>query len=69
MAHIYRNPTTSFEKRERMIALWSSGVKQGQIEEVVRLPPQTVSNIVNKFLQHGTYFYKGAADTKKITFI
>ena len=65
MAHIYRNRTTSFEKRERMIALCSSGVKQGQIEEVVGLSPKTVSNIVNKFLQHRMYFYKGAADTEK----
>ena len=56
MAHIHRNRSTSVEKRERIIALWSSGVKQAQIAEVVRLSPQTVSNIVNRFLQHGTYF-------------
>ena len=56
MARIHRNRITSVEKRERIISLWSSGVKQTQIAEVVGLSPQTVSNIVNKFLQHGTYF-------------
>ena len=56
MAHIHRNHPTSVEKREQIIALWSSGTKQAQIAEVVGLSPQTVSNIVKHFLQHGKYF-------------
>ena len=31
-------------------------LKQAQIAEEVGLLPQTVSNIVNKFLHRGTYF-------------
>ena len=45
---------TSVEKREEIIALWSSGVKQQEIPERVGLSRKTVTNIVNKFLQHGT---------------
>ena len=56
MAHIHRNHPTLVEKREQIIALWSSGTKQAQIAEVVGLSPQTVSNIVKHFLQHGMYF-------------
>ena len=35
MAYIHHNRTTPVEKREQIIALWSSGVKQAQIAEVV----------------------------------
>lgn len=56
MAYIHHNRTTPVEKREQIIALWSPGVKQAQIAEVVGLSPQTVSNIVTNFLQCETYF-------------
>ena len=56
MANKHCNRTATLEKREKMIALWKSGSKQGQIAEEVGLSPQTVSNIVNKFLERGTYF-------------
>ena len=36
-------------KKRTIIALWSSGVKQKQIAEVVGLLPQTVSNTENKW--------------------
>ena len=56
MANIHYNRTTTLEKREKIIALWTSGSKQAQIAEEVGLSSQTVSNIVNKFLERGTYF-------------
>ena len=56
MANLHYNRTTTLERREKIIALWTSGSKQAQIPEEVGLSPQTVSNIVNKFLQRGTYF-------------
>ena len=56
MANIHYNRTTTLEKREKIIALWTSGSKQAQIAEEVGLSAQTVSNIVNKFLHRGTYF-------------
>ena len=54
MANVHYNRTTTLGRREKTIALWTSGSKQAQIAE--GLSPQTVSNIVNKFLQRGTYF-------------
>ena len=56
MANVHYNRTTTLERREKIIALWTSGSKQAQIAEEVGLSPQTISNIVNKFLQRGTYF-------------
>ena len=56
MANAHYNRTTTPEKREKIIALWTSGSKQEQIAIEVGSSPQTVSNIVNKFLQRGTYF-------------
>jgi len=56
MAKIHYNRTATLEKREKLIALCTSGSKQAQIAEEVGLSPQTVSNIVKKFLQRGTYF-------------
>ena len=56
MANVHYNRTTTLERREKIIALWTSGSKQAEIAEEVGLSPQTVSNIVNKFLQRGTYF-------------
>ena len=56
MANVHYNRTTTLERREKIIAIWTSGSKQAQIVEEVGLSPQTVSNIVNKFLQRGTYF-------------
>ena len=56
MANLHYNRTTTLEKREKIIALLTSGSKQAQIAEEVGLSPQTVSNIVNKFLHRGTYF-------------
>ena len=55
-ANVHYNPTTTLGRREKIIALWTSGSKQAEIAEEVGLSPQTVSNIVNKFLQTGTYF-------------
>lgn len=57
MAHIHHNYNhpTLVEKREQIVALWSSGTKQTQIAGVVGLLPQTVSTIVKHFL-YGTYF-------------
>ena len=52
IAYINCNRTTSLEKKERIIALWQSGVKQIQTVEVVELStPQTVSNIVRKWTE------------------
>jgi len=42
MANIHYNRTTTLEKREKIIALWTSGSKQTQIAEEVGLSPQTV---------------------------
>ena len=56
MAYKNRNRTTSLEKWERIVAVWSSGIKQTQIAKVARLSTQTVSNIASTFLQHGTRF-------------
>ena len=50
MGNIHYNRTTTLEEREKTIALWTSGSEQAQIAEEVGLSPQTVSNIVNKFL-------------------
>ena len=55
IANIHYNRTTTLERREKIIALWTSGSKQAQITEEVGLAPQMVSNIVNKFLQRVTY--------------
>jgi len=44
------------EKGEKIIALWMSGSEQAQIAEEVGVSPQTVSNIVNKLIQHGDVF-------------
>ena len=55
MANIHYNHTTTLEKREKIIALWTSGSKLAQIAEEVGLS-QTVSKILIKFLQRGTYF-------------
>ena len=55
VANIHYNHTTTLGKREKIIALWMSGSKQAQITEEVGLSAQTVSNIVNKFLQRRTY--------------
>jgi len=55
MANIHYNHTTTLETREKIIALWTSGSKQAQIAEEVGLSPQTVSSIMNKFLQRGQY--------------
>jgi len=43
------------ERREKIIVLWTCGSKQAQIAQEVGLSPQTVSNIVNKFLQRVKY--------------
>jgi len=43
-------------RREKIIALWTSGSKQAYIAREVGLSSQTVSNIVNKFHQRETYF-------------
>ena len=57
MAYIKCRKTTSVEKREEIIALWSSGaVRQEEIPERVGLSRKTVTNVVNKFLQHGSLF-------------
>ena len=53
MANVHYSRTTTLERREKIIALWTSGSKQAEIAEEVGLSPQTVSNIVNKFLQGG----------------
>jgi len=55
MAIIHYNHTMTLERREKIIAPWTSGLTQAQIAEEVGLSPQTVSSIVNKFLQRGTY--------------
>jgi len=49
MAYINCRTTTSVEKREEIIALWSSGVRQPEIPERVGLSRKTVTNIINKF--------------------
>jgi len=51
MANIHYNRTTTLERREKLISLWTSGSKQAQITKEVGLSPQTVSNFLNKFLQ------------------
>ena len=55
MANVHYDPTTTLERSEKIIVPWTSGSKQAQIAEEVGLLPQTVSNIVNKFLQRGTF--------------
>jgi len=55
MANVHYNRTTTLEKRDKINALWTSGLKEAQIAEEVRLSLHTVSNIVSKFLQRGTY--------------
>ena len=55
MAYINCRKTTSVGKREEIIALWPSGVRQAAIPERVGLSRKTATNIVNiKFLQTGT---------------
>ena len=56
MANKYYNRTTTLKKKERIIALWTSGSKQAQIAKEIELSPQTAFNFVNKFLQRGTFF-------------
>ena len=56
IAKMYYNRPKTLEKREKIIALRTTGSKQAQIAEEVGLSPQTVSNIVNKFRQRWTYF-------------
>ena len=56
MANVHYNRTTTLERREKIIALWTSGSKQAQIAEEVGLSPQTVSNIVNKIPSKGDVF-------------
>jgi len=43
------------ERRVKLISLWTFGSKQAQVTEEVVLSSQTVSSIVNKFLQRGMY--------------
>ncbi|XP_073240228.1 uncharacterized protein [Porites lutea] len=45
---------TSVSKREKVISLWSSGYRNKEICSRLHLSHQTVSNILSKFLQHGT---------------
>ena len=54
MAYINCRKTTSVEKREEIIAFWSSSVRQAPIPERVGLSKKTAANMVNKFLQTGT---------------
>ena len=54
MAYINCKKTTSVDKREGIIALWSSGVRQAAIPARVGLSRKTAANIVNKFPQTGT---------------
>ena len=56
MAKMHYNRPKTLEKREKIIALWTSGSKQAQIAEEVGLSRQTVSNIVNIIRQRATYF-------------
>ena len=55
ITNVHYNRTTTLERREKINALWTSGLKKAQIAEEVGLSLHTVSNIVNKFLQRGTY--------------
>ena len=64
MANIHYNHTKTLEKRETTIVLWTSGSKQSQIADEVGLSPETVFNIVTKFLQRGTYL-PGKPDWKE----
>jgi len=50
MTNIRYNHTMTLERRVKLISLWMFCSKQAQITEEVVLLPQTVSNIVNKFL-------------------
>ena len=43
MAKVHYNRTTTLERREKIIALWTSGSKQAQIAEEVGLSPQIPS--------------------------
>jgi len=43
------------KRREKINVPWTSGVKEAQIAEEVGFSLHTVFNIVNKFLQRGTY--------------
>ena len=54
MAYINCRKTTSVEKREEIIGVWSSSVRQAPIPERVGLSKKTAANIVNKFLQTRT---------------
>ena len=49
MAYINCRKTTSVEKREKIIALRSSGVRQAAIPERVGLSRKTATNIVISF--------------------
>ena len=49
-----RNNTISLAKREKVIALWSSGYMQEEISSTLHLLHQTVSNLVGRFLRSGS---------------
>ena len=51
MANVHYN--RRLREGKKIIAPWTSGSKQAEIAEEVGLSPQTVSYIVNKFLQRG----------------
>jgi len=51
MANVHYNRTTTFQRREKINALWTSGLNEAQIAEEVGLS-------LNKFLQRGTYLPK-----------
>ena len=49
-----RNNTISLAKREKVVALWSSGYMQEEISSTLHLSHQTVSNLVGRFLRSGS---------------
>ncbi len=53
-SYICRNNTIAQEKREQVIALWSSGYKQQDISSTLRLLHQTVSNLIGRFVNLGS---------------
>ena len=57
MPNIHYNHNTTLEKREKITALWTFGSKQALVaKELDYRFKLTLSNIVNKFLQRGTFF-------------
>ena len=54
MLYLNRNGSTSVVKREKVIALWSSGSSQSAIASDLKLSNQTVSKIISNFIERGT---------------